>query len=432
MKRLISLLLCLILTCSFAAFVPFVSFVTLVSAENPVPDFEIMSQSAVVMEVETGQVLYNRGMNDKQYPASITKVMTALVALEKGKLTDVITVSEHAVTSVQGTSHIALAPGEVLTLEEALYGMMLASANDCSVAIAENVGGSEEAFVKLMNEKAKELGAVNTNFVNPHGLHDVNHYTTAYDMALITREAMKNPDFVRIAGSKMYTMSATNKQGEERLHSNQNLMLHPGQYYYEYARFGKNGFTTPAQNTMVVEAKRGSLELVCVVMHCTDGYYKYTEAAKLLDFCYDNFYKTKIDDGLLNPPVAKLAGTFGTIGKVDFQLEGDVSVMLPNGVGIDSLEYTYDVASSYKRADEYKAHVTVSSEEVELFRIPLTGTARKTITFYNIIKTIFWIVLAAFLFLASVVIYFIVDAERKKKKRRKEKFRRALRIKKDL
>ena len=419
-KQLLSLLLIMILTCS------------LVSAEKPVPDFEITSQSAVVMEAETGQVLYNRGMNEKQYPASITKVMTALVALEHGDLNDVITVSDYAVTSVQGTSHIALSPGEVLTLEEALYGMMLASANDCSVAIAENVGGSEEAFVKMMNEKAKELGTKNTNFVNPHGLHDVNHYTSAYDMALITRAAMKHPDFVRIAGAKMYTMSATNKQGEERLHSNQNLMLHSGKYYYEYARFGKNGFTTPAQNTMVVEAKRGSLELVCVVMHCEDGYQKYLEAADLLDFCYDNFYKTKIDNAHLNSPVAKLAGVFGTIGKVDFKLEGDVAVMLPNGVGTDSLEFTYDVLPSYKKASEYKAHVTVSSEGEELFQIPLTGTARKTITFYNIVKTIFWIVLAAVLFLASVVIYFIVDAERKKKKRRKEKFRRALRIKKDL
>ncbi len=420
MKRLLSLILCFLLTCSA------------VYATNPLPSFEIMSQCAVVIEAETGQVLYNRGMNDKNYPASITKVMTALVALEHGDLNDVITVSDYAVTSVQGTSHIALAPGEVLTLEEALYGMMLASANDCSVAIAENVGGSEEAFVKLMNEKAQEIGAKNTNFVNPHGLHDLNHYTTSYDMALITREAMKNPDFVRIAGAKMYTMSATNKQGEERLHSNQNLMLHPGQYYYEYARFGKNGFTTPAQNTMVVEAKRGSLELICVVMHCADGYQKYKDAAQLLDFCYDNFYKTKIDDGLLNPPVAKLKGTFGTVGQVDFKLEGDVAVMLPNGVGTDSLDFTYDVYSGYKRAAEYKAHVTVSSEGEELFQIPLTGTARETITFYNILKTIFWIILAAVLFLASVVVYFIVDAERKKKQRRKAKFRRTLGVKKDI
>ncbi len=420
MKRLISLILCFVLTCSVAL------------AANPMPEFEIMSQSAVVIEAETGQVLYNRGMNDKQYPASITKVMTALVALEHGDLNDVITVSDHAVTSVQGTSHIALSSGEVLTLEEALYGMMLASANDCSVAIAENVGGSEEAFVKMMNEKAQELGAKNTNFVNPHGLHDVNHYTTAYDMALITREAMKHPDFVRIAGARTYTMSATNKQGEERTHSNQNLMLHPGKYYYEYARFGKNGFTTPAQNTMVVEAKRGSMELICVVMRCADGYQKYVEAAQLLDFCYDNFYKTKIDNGLLKPPSAKLSGTFGTVGQVDFQLDGDVAVMLPNGVGTDSLEFTYDVNPSYQRASEYKAHVTVSADGEELFRIPMKGTGRETITFYNVLKTIFWIVLAVVLFFVSVVVYFIVDAERKKKQRRKAKFRRALRIKKDI
>ena len=421
MKKILTVILCFILISCSTAF-----------AEKPVPDFDILSQSAVVVEVETGQVLYSRGMNDQQYPASITKIMTAMIALENGKLTDVLTVSENAVYAVQGTSHIALSPGEVLTLEEALYGLMLASANDCAITIAENVAGSEEAFVKMMNEKAAAIGAKNTHFVNSHGLHDTNHYTTAYDMALITREAMKNPDFIKIAGTKKYIMSPTNLQGQERTHSNQNLMLQPGRYYYEYAVFGKNGFTTPAQNTMVVQAKRGSMELICVVMNCKDGYQKYLEAAKLLDFCYENFYKTKIDDGVLTPPVAKLSGTFGTVGQVDFRMEGDVSVMLPNGVGVEQLEFAYDVQPSYKRGSDYLAYVTVSDQGVELFRIPMQGTATETVTFYNILKVIFWIIIAVIVFLIGVVIFYIVDAERKKKQRRKAKFRRTLGLKKDI
>ncbi|MBR5239334.1 MAG: D-alanyl-D-alanine carboxypeptidase [Clostridia bacterium] len=420
MKKIICLILCVLLMS------------TVVWAEKPVPEFEIASQTAVVIESETGQVLFEQGMNEKMYPASITKIMTAMVALEHGKLDDVITVSENAVNQVQGTSNIALSPGEVMTLEDALYGMMLASANDCSIAIAESVAGSEEAFVQMMNEKAQALGAKNTHFTNSHGLHDEEHYTTAYDMALITREAAKNPDFVKIAGAKTYTTSQFHPESKERMHSNQNKMLQPGTYEYEYARFGKNGFTTPAQNTMVVEVQRGSMNLICVVMHCPGEGQKYTDAMQLLDFCYENFYKTKIDDAVLNPPVAKLKGTFGTVGQVDFQMEGDVSVMLPNGVGVEELELSYDVAPSYKRGAEYVASVTVSDNGVELFRIPMTGIAKETITFYNILKTIFWIIILFIVFILCVAVYFIVDAERKKKQRRKAKFRRTLRIKKDL
>ncbi len=420
MKRIISFLLCLIVTVGVAF------------ASNPVPDFSVMPEGAAVMEVATGQILYDKNMNEKYYPASITKVMTALVALEQGKLTDVLTVSENAVYSVTGTSHIALAPGEVLTLEEALYGLMLASANDCAVAIAEHIGGSEEAFVKLMNDKAKALGANKTHFANPHGLHAEDHFTTAYDMALITREAMKHPDFVRISGTVLYTMSPTNLQSEERTIANQNSMLKNGKYSYEYAQIGKNGYTSQAKNTMVVEAKRGSLELICVVMNCTDGNQKYTDAAKLLDFCYDNFYKTKIDNEVIQPPVAKLSGWFGKIGQVDFSLKEDIEVMLPNGTGTEQLEYSYDIKKSYQKAKEYTASVTVSAEGKELFQIPLLGTATKKITFYNVVKTIFLIILLFILFIVGVVAYYIIDAEQKKKKRRKDRIRRTLRVKKDL
>ena len=147
MKRIISFLLCLMVAC------------TTVCASVPVPEFSVMPEGAAVMEVSTGQILYDKNMNEKYYPASITKVMTALVALEQGKLTDVLTVSEHAVYSVTGTSHIALAPGEVLTLEEALYGLLLASANDCAVAIAEHIAGS-----KADERKSKSTGGAKNSF----------------------------------------------------------------------------------------------------------------------------------------------------------------------------------------------------------------------------------------------------------------------------
>lgn len=420
MKKIVCLILCWILSAGA------------VSAASVTPEFEVVSQGAVVMEAVTGQVLYHKNMAEKYFPASITKVMTALVALENGTLSDVLTISEHAVSAASGTSHIALAPGEVLTLEEALYGLMLASANDCAVAIAEHIGGSEEAFVKMMNDKAKELGASKTHFVNPHGLHAENHFTTAYDMALIARAAMQYPDFLKISGTVLYTMSPTNLQKEERTIANQNAMLKSGQYYDEYVQFGKNGYTSQANNTMVVGSKRGSLELICVLMDCADSAHKYMDAKSLLDFCYDNFYKAKIHNAEIQPPSAKLSGWLGTIGQVDFSLADDVDVMLPNGTGVDQLQYTYEVKKSYKQAKEYTASVTVLSGEEELFRIPLQGTATKKITVYNVIKTIVLILLFGVLFVVAVAVYYILDAEKKKRKRRQDKIRRTLRVKKDI
>jgi len=149
-----------------------------------------LSQSAVLIDAGTGSILAEKDANKKMYPASLTKIMTAIIAIEKGNLSDVITVDNDTPYEISG-SHIALEPGEILTLKDLLYALMLPSANDAASVIAKHYGGSTEEFVKLMNDKAKELGALNTHFVNPHGLHDENHYTTATDLAIITKYAMK-------------------------------------------------------------------------------------------------------------------------------------------------------------------------------------------------------------------------------------------------
>lgn len=152
----------------------------------------IESDAAICMDGNTGAVLYGKNIEKQEYPASITKIMTVLLALENGNLDDTVTFSENAVYSIEyGSAHLGLTEGEELTLEQCLYGIMLASANEISNAVAEHIGGSVEKFADMMNQKAEELGCVNTHFVNPNGLHDDNHYTCAYDMALITQAAMK-------------------------------------------------------------------------------------------------------------------------------------------------------------------------------------------------------------------------------------------------
>ena len=171
----------------------------------------ILSKSSILIDADSGTVLAEKDANKKMYPASLTKIMTAILAIEMGNLSDVIKVDDDTPYEIDG-SHIALEPGEMLTLKDLLYALMLPSANDAASAIAKHYGGSIEKFVKLMNDKAKELGAVNTNFVNPHGLHNNNHYTTAYDLALITRYAMKNEIFRTIVGTQKYEIQPTNKK----------------------------------------------------------------------------------------------------------------------------------------------------------------------------------------------------------------------------
>ena len=177
----------------------------------------IGSESAVLIDAASGQVLFQKNMNQKAYPASITKIMTGMLALEKGDLSQTVTMSEEAVFSIDRSSaHIALDVDEEITLEQALYALAIASANEAANGIAETVSGSVADFAKEMNQTAVEAGAQNTNFTNPNGLHDDNHYTTAYDMAKITAAALQNPKFAEIFGTEKYDIPPTNKQPETR------------------------------------------------------------------------------------------------------------------------------------------------------------------------------------------------------------------------
>ena len=265
----------------------------LVKAAEYWPDgVDTESASAIVMEEETGTILYSKNIDDIHYPASITKIMTALLVLEYGNLDDIITFSEEAVYKNEGdTSHIARDVGEQMTVEQTLYGMMLESANECAWALAEYVSGDEETFVDLMNEKAKELGCKNTHFNNPNGLPDEEHYTSAYDMALISREAFKIPKFAEIVGTKKYSIPATNKHSDITYLNNHHNMLHTystSQYVYDYCLGGKTGYTVDAGSTLVTYAKKDNMTLVCVVMNVkAPG--QYLDTRNLFDYCFDNF-----------------------------------------------------------------------------------------------------------------------------------------------
>ena len=226
------------------------------------------SAAVVVMCADTGLMLYGSEHNTEMYPASITKIMTALIVLEHVQdLHERIEFSYNSIWSIPRTSsHIAMDVGETLTVYEALYGLMLSSANEVSVALAEHVAGDVDSFAKLMNSRAAELGAINTFFVNPSGLPDVGHVTTAYDMALIMREAVRHPVFVEVIATRRYDIPPTERQPEVRPLRNTNALIQPGAYFNEWVVGSKTGWTSAAQHTLVTYASHGGRRLIISVL----------------------------------------------------------------------------------------------------------------------------------------------------------------------
>lgn len=263
-----------------------------VYADTPYPD--VFAESAVLIDANTGKVLYGKAENKQAYPASITKLMTALIAMETQSPTDRMIMSKEAIYGIErNSSHIGLDVGEEITLDQGLHALLMASANEVANGIAELCAGSIAAFGERMTARAKELGANNTNFTNPHGLHDPDHYTTAYDMALISRELIHQPYFEAIMNTPRYQIPPTNKCDEIRYLSQPHKLLNEqrfGKTYRPDVIGGKTGYTSVAGNTLVTMAKRDDVELIAVVLK-SNSQNLYKDTNMILDYGFDN-YKT--------------------------------------------------------------------------------------------------------------------------------------------
>ena len=245
--------------------------------------------SAILIEANTGLVLFEKNAHEMHYPASTTKLMTTLLAIENAQLNETVTCSYESVYDIEyASSRIWVDVGEELIMQDALYAVLLASANDVAYAVAEHVGGTYENFIQMMNDRAAELGCLNTHFMNPHGLDDPEHYTTAYDLALIARAAVQYPIFNQISGSRNYEMPATNLCEETRWISNTHRFIKKT-IPYEGVFAGKTGYTDIARTTLVTCAKRNGLTLICVLMKVSTGDQAYVDAANLLNFGFNNF-----------------------------------------------------------------------------------------------------------------------------------------------
>lgn len=252
---------------------------------------QIEGETAIVMEASTGTVLYEKNSHEHCYPASITKIMTGLLAVENSGLDEEVTYSQDAVYKTEG-SGISRDIDEVMSMRESLYGMMLESANECAYAIAEHTGKGYDNFIRMMNDKASELGCKDTHFNNPHGLPDDDHWTCAYDMALISKAALQNDIFRMIVNTRRYTIPPTNKHSEETYLSNHHKMKNnwqgDEQYLYDFCIGGKTGYTSVAGSTLVTFAEKDGMTLICVVMK-EKGPSHYTDTRTLFDYCFENF-----------------------------------------------------------------------------------------------------------------------------------------------
>lgn len=282
---------------------------------------EISSSAAVIIEESTGAILYSKNMNMELYPSSAVKIMTCLIALENSDLSDQVVMTSTGVSGVtDGGANIAAQLDETFTMEQCLYAIMVASANDIALQVAEHISGSVENFVAKMNERAKELGCDETIFTNPTGLPDNDQHVSAQDMGLIMKAAIKNETFRKIASTTSYTIPATNVSGGSRtLTSNFKMIDIGSEAYYEGCIGGKEGYTEASGSTLVCAATKNDMTLICVVLH---GASEQTddEASLLLDYGFNNFQKLSLEDD-------------------DFSIIKGGTVIVPNGV--TSAELTY-------------------------------------------------------------------------------------------
>ena len=280
---------------------------------------DITSAAAVVMEDTTNTILYAKDMDQSLSPAGAVKIMTCLLALENSQLTDQVTMTETGVSGVtDGGAHISSQLGEVFTMEQCLYAIMLASANDIALQIAEQIGGSVDAFVEKMNSRAQELGCTNTVFTNPTGLPDDNQHTTAHDLALIMQAAINTDGFRDIASATSYTIPATNVSGGARnLTSSFSLTNQTASAYYSGCIGGRESTTTASGSVLVTAAERNSTTLICVVMNGATGQTA-NEAITLMDYGFGNFQ-------LLD------------LSEEDFHILSGGQVMIPSGATSDDL-----------------------------------------------------------------------------------------------
>lgn len=402
------------------------------AAEDSFP--EIHGEGALLMDMKSGKILYEKNVNEKLYPASTTKIMTGIIALEEGDLSEVVAASSEAIAPITNKhSHMGILVGEELTMEQLIYGMLVYSANDAANVIAVRLAGSLDAFAEKMNEKAAELGCTGTHFANPHGFHDDNHYTTPSDLAKIARYAMNNEKFREIVSTDMYTIQPTNKYKEIRYLSNTNHLVsrrRSAYHYYKKAIGIKTGYTDEAGSCLVAAAADGDTEFLSVIMKCknensTDCAYSFTDTAAMLKYAFDNYsYKTlaSVGDIVADSKVYEAKNDV----RVALTPEVDVKTLLANTVDMSLIKaepvLNEKIAAPIEKGQALgTVSYTLDGELLGSAQLVATNSVERDAILHVIHLAVKIITNPFFIAAAVILLFLIVKSNLNRKRRRKQR-----------
>ena len=390
-----------------------------IDSNNYNPDnISTKSNAVLLVDTKTGKILYSKNALTPLFPASTTKIMTAILTMENCQLSDVATVSHNAVYSIPyGYSHANLVEGEQLTVEQLLHVLLIPSANDAAVVLAEHIAGSVENFATMMNNKAKELGCLNTNFVNPNGIHNDNHYSTAYDLSLIGRYAMKFDDIMRIVKVPQYTLPKTNKYNrEDRIFNTTNGLVNKNDIdYYEYATGLKTGYTDKAGSCIVATAKKDNISLMAVILGSKSVDDRHDDCVNLFNYGFNNYsYKNIVTAGKVIDTI-NIDGATKETQSLNVITKNNINVLIKNSVDLNRIEKNVEIK------DNLTAPI---SKDAVLGTITYTINGEKysteLIAENSVIKSDIEIVLfRALLILLIFILFIIIIGKLNKPKKRK-------------
>ncbi|MCD8180796.1 MAG: D-alanyl-D-alanine carboxypeptidase [Firmicutes bacterium] len=394
------------------------------------------AQSAMLLDMDSGRILYSKNPDERVYPASTTKIMTGILALELGNMSDTVTATYDALKDITlEDSHMGILIGEELTMEQLVNGMLVYSANDAANVIAIQIAGSVDAFVQLMNEKAQELGMTGTNFVNACGTHDDNHYTTARDLSILAQYAMQNEQFREIVKKPIYNIPATNKYSSERILVNTNLFLGTSRstyYYYPPAIGIKTGHTSEAGYCLVSAAAYEDTELLAVVMNCANAdtkeqAYSYIDSKSLFEFGFDNYtHQTlaTVGDIIYDSKVYEAKDDM----RVAVTVESDVSALIANKEGsIDEVEKVIDMPEQID-APITKGDVlgtvtyTYKGNQIGSANLVATNDVERN-NLLHVFHIILKVLTSPFFFIPVILLIILILFSRHQKKKRERKRR---------
>ena len=332
----------------------------------PAYDGEVKPHAVMLLDATTGQVLFEQNADERIYPASTTKILTCIVALEKGNLDDIVTVGKEGDWTGSGYSLMGIKQGQQLSLRELIYGMMLISGNDAAAAIAVHVGGSLEGFADMMNQKAQELGMTGSFFITPHGVDTEGHYVTARDMATLSLYAIKNEQFMEIAGSDSYDFPSMNFTDEKQKQNTNKLLISNVpegdiNYYYEYATGMKTGATPKAYRCIVSSAEKDGMKLICLIFgdETTNGTERWPLAKSLFEYGFNNYETVDIQALIDTVPVS-----VNVTGAADDDAEGGVLALNAVNTGADLVTMDKTVAEALKTGGLSTQVTLISGDEL--------------------------------------------------------------------